>query len=193
MKNARALALVAAGAVVAGVLSGCAGGGYPPEDRAPTGGAPVQTLNQADAVFAQNMLAHHQQAIAMARLAAERAQSEQVRGLARQIEAAQSPEINTMGAWLGGWPASQPPWPMPGMDEGGMVSAGQMRQLEQARGAEFDRMFLSMMIEHHRGAIATARSELDNGQNPEVRKLAQKIIDAQTEEIGAMNRLLQQS
>jgi len=67
--------------------------------------------------------------------------------------------------------------------------AQQMQQLEQAGGAEFDRMFLQMMVEHHNGAVAMAHTELAEGQNPEGEALAQKIIDDQRAEIREMQTL----
>ena len=83
---------------------------------------------------------------------------------------------------------------MAGMDHGGspggMMSDTQMQQLGQVRGAEFDRMFLTMMIEHHNGAVQMAETELASGRNAEAKKLAQAIIDAQRAEIAEMNTLL---
>jgi uncharacterized protein (DUF305 family) len=71
-----------------------------------------------------------------------------------------------------------------------MMSDQQMQQLEQASGAEFDRLFLQRMTEHHNGAIAMANTELATGQNPEAKALAQQIVDAQQAEIGEMQGLL---
>ncbi|MEV1295925.1 DUF305 domain-containing protein [Pseudonocardia sp. NPDC049635] len=80
-----------------------------------------------------------------------------------------------------------------GMGHGGMagmMTPEQMAQLEQANGAEFDRMFLEMMIAHHEGAVQMAQAELANGVNPEAKALAQQIIDAQEAEIAEMRELL---
>jgi uncharacterized protein (DUF305 family) len=76
---------------------------------------------------------------------------------------------------------------------GGMMTPEQMTALEQASGPEFDRMFLEMMVEHHRGAVEMAQTELDEGADPEAQALAQQIIDTQQAEITEMESLLQQA
>jgi uncharacterized protein (DUF305 family) len=85
---------------------------------------------------------------------------------------------------------------MPGMDGGampGMMSADDMKQLEQAKGAEFDKMWLDMMIKHHQGAIDMAKTELGKGASTDAKGLAQKIIDAQQAEITEMQGQLSKS
>ncbi|GAA4971267.1 DUF305 domain-containing protein [Pseudonocardia tropica] len=203
------------------VLSAC-GGAEPAGSASPAAPAPAPTSaaapgaavstehNQADIAFAQGMIPHHRQAVEMSKLATDRAGSDDVRGLATEIEQAQGPEIAQMQTFLTTWgaPASGG---MPGMDQGGMsgmdhggmsqggmgqggmggmMTPDQMRQLEQADGDDFDRMFLEMMIAHHEGAVQMAETELAGGINPEAKALAQKIIDAQQAEIGQMRGLL---
>jgi uncharacterized protein (DUF305 family) len=73
---------------------------------------------------------------------------------------------------------------------GGMMSEDQMAELADATGAEFDTMFLEMMIEHHEGAIVMARDQVDNGENEEAIALAEAIIEAQQAEIETMQGLL---
>ena len=172
--------------------------------------------NQADIAFAQGMIPHHQQAVEMSKLATDRAGSDDVRRLATEIEQAQGPEIAKMRAFLTAWGAPAP-GAMPGMDhesmgdgpdqngmgQGGMGQGGmdhggmagmmtpeQMGRIEQANGADFDRMFLEMMIAHHQGAVQMAQTELANGTNPEAKALAQQIVDAQETEITEMRELL---
>jgi len=85
---------------------------------------------------------------------------------------------------------------MPGMDGGampGMMSAEDMKNLEQAKGAQFDKMWLDMMIKHHQGAIDMAKTELSKGGNADAKALAQKIIDAQQGEITEMQGLSSKS
>ncbi|WP_323844909.1 DUF305 domain-containing protein [Allosaccharopolyspora coralli] len=153
--------------------------------------------------FAQGMVPHHTQAIEMSQLAPERAQSEQVKDLARQIEAAQGPEIDMLTGWLQRWGAPAPQSEMPGMDHGsmpgmehegmqGMMAPEDMQKLRQAKGAEFDRMFLTMMIEHHEGAVGMAQTELAQGQFPEAQRMAEQIISSQQAEITTMQDLLKQ-
>ncbi|MCA1670732.1 MAG: DUF305 domain-containing protein, partial [Actinobacteria bacterium] len=123
------------------------------------------------------------------------AQSSQVEDLAQRIERAQGPEIATMTQWLQQWGAEVPSTTpgQGGMGHGeGMMSPEQMNQLGHGSGAEFDRMFLQMMIQHHEGAITMARAELADGQNPAAKQLAQQIIDTQQAEIQEMQALLAQ-
>ncbi|GAB3294292.1 DUF305 domain-containing protein [Parasphingorhabdus pacifica] len=213
-------------AVAAAVLvAGCGGAeqegmsgmhhGTPPSASQPP--AKAGQHNDADVVFAQGMIPHHAQAVEMSRLAPERARSPQVKDLARQIEAAQGPEIEMLTGWLRSWGVEAPHGDMPGMghegmhgmDHGsmpdqdmpgaghggmqGMMTPEDMQRLSQARGADFDRAFLTMMIAHHEGAVDMARTELEQGQFPEAKKMAQQIIDTQQAEIDTMRGLLQQS
>ncbi len=131
--------------------------------------------NAADVTFARNMVPHHRQALEMAKLA--------------------STEIQQMNGWLARWGAmstsSMPS--MTGMDQGSMpgeMTDAELRQLEQANGAEFDRMFLEMMIRHHQGAVEMAKTELNGGRSTDAKALAQRIIDAQQAEITQMRGLL---
>ena len=154
--------------------------------------------NDADVTFAQQMIPHHQQAIEMAELAETRAESQEVKDLAADIEAAQGPEIETMTSWLESWGEDVPDEGMSGMDHGdmssdemtGMMSEEDMSELKNASGAEFDQMFLTMMIEHHEGAIEMAQTEQADGEFPDATALAEDIETAQTEEIQTMQALL---
>lgn len=149
--------------------------------------------NAADVTFAQEMIPHHAQAIAMAKLAATRAAGPQVKALAQKIEGAQDPEINTMSGWLKAWGEDVPSTDMGSMAghgaKPGMMSADDMTKLEKASGAEFDKMFVEMMIRHHQGAIETAKTEQTNGKNADAKALAAQIEKAQTAEISEMQTL----
>ena len=149
--------------------------------------------NDQDVAFAQMMIPHHQQAVDMAKMATEKATDPKVQDLASRIEGAQDPEIQQMTTMLEQWgvPTESTGESMPGMDHGGMSGEGmmtdeEMAQLEQASGADFDRLWLQMMIKHHQGAVTMAKTELDKGSNAEAKALAQKIIDAQEAEITEM-------
>ncbi|RKT87485.1 Uncharacterized conserved protein, DUF305 family [Saccharopolyspora antimicrobica] len=194
MKRTRAFA-AAITAVAAIALAGCGNGGTPPPE-APASQEQAAS-NAADVTFAQGMIPHHEQAIEMSRLAPERAESQQVKDLAKQIEAAQGPEIATLNGWLGEWgagPGSSTDHSAMGHgDMGGMMTGDEMKQLEQSKGAEFDRMFLELMIKHHEGAVTMARTELSDGQFPAAKQMAQQIIDTQQAEIDTMRALLSQS
>jgi uncharacterized protein (DUF305 family) len=148
--------------------------------------------NDQDITFAQGMIPHHQQAVDMAEMAARRATDPKVKDLASRIESAQDPEIQQLTGMLGQWGVSTEP-SMPGMDHGGMSGDGmmtdeEMQQLEQA-GADFDRLWVQMMIKHHQGAVVMARTEVDKGKNADAKALAQKIVDAQEAEITEMQAM----
>lgn len=151
--------------------------------------------NAADVTFAQQMILHHRQAVATAELAASRAHSQKVKGLAAKIKADQGPEISRMSAWLRAW-GQQVPAPtasgMPGMHHRmpGMMSSGEMATMMAASGPAFDRLFLTMMIRHHEGAVQMAKTERLHGEYGPARATAQSIIASQTAQIAQMKTLL---
>lgn len=146
--------------------------------------------NSADVSFARDMIPHHRQATEMAALVDDRTQNPDVLSLADRITAAQGPEIETMTGWLESWD-EKVPGTMSGMSSmPGMLSDSEMTSLADASGADFDRQFLTLMIQHHEGAIAMAATEESDGANPDAIDLATKIRADQTEEITAMMSLL---
>ncbi|WP_189112893.1 DUF305 domain-containing protein [Pilimelia terevasa] len=162
-----------------------------------TAAAAAATFNDADVHFATDMIPHHRQAVTMADHAAGRAGSAQVKQLAAAIKGAQGPEIQKMSAWLAAWgrpaPSAAPSTGhgMPGMGTmPGMMSDADLAKLMAAKGAVFDRMFLTMMIRHHEGAVTMATDEQAKGSNPDARQLAGQIISAQTAEITRMKQML---
>ena len=175
--------------VVAGVLGiGCGGG-----DSAGTAATQSSAaFNDADVTFAQGMIPHHEQAIEMADIALDPkvGASEAVKTLATQIKAAQDPEIVTMTAWLKDWGKSMMGSDHSGHAMGGMMSSGQMSDLEAARGTAFDRLFYELMIKHHEGAVEMATTVQKSGSNADVRALATQVISGQTAEINAMKGAL---
>lgn len=150
-----------------------------------------------DVMFAQMMIPHHEQAVEMADLALEKdGVSAEVQDLATDIKAAQDPEIKTMSGWLGEWGASATASGN-GMNHGGgndagagMMSDDDMQSLRAAEGAEFDKQWLTMMIEHHEGAVDMAKDVLKTTQDPEVRALAEAVVSGQEAEISTMQGLL---
>ena len=196
-----------AGGLLAGavVLSGCSNASNVSDAVASSSGnesADNAAFNDADVTFVQGMIPHHRGALAMAQLADGRAEDARVIDLASRIEAAQEPEIETMTAWLEEWDEPLPEDTMSedsgGMDHGsgdmgsGMegMSEEDMVALEGASGAEFDRMFLEMMIEHHRGAVEMSETEIEDGAYPDTVVLASEIADSQTAEIAEMETIL---
>ncbi|GAB4082050.1 DUF305 domain-containing protein [Modestobacter muralis] len=197
--NARLVRL--AGGLIAGavVLTGCSGDMGGMDMGSTDSGASASEaadFNEADVAFAQGMIVHHQGALEMAQLAEGRAEEPRVLDLAGRIEAAQDPEIETMTGWLEDWGqpiAAEESGDMGGMDMGDedMDMGGMdMSGLEAASGAEFDRMWLEMMTEHHRGAVDMAESEIADGQNPDAIALAEQIVESQSAEIEEMETLL---
>ncbi len=142
------------------------------------------------------MIVHHASAIAMAKLAEQRAGSPQIKDLAERIEQAQAPEIQTMSGWLRSWnqPVPDLAAAISGGEHGGGHSAGMdpadLAKLTAAKGGEFDRMFLEMMTEHHQGAVDMAKTEQANGKYPPAQQLAAEIVRTQTAEIEEMRGLL---
>lgn len=147
--------------------------------------------NKADATFVRSMIPHHEQAVQMAKMATSHAASPEVRDLAATIEAAQGPEITTMTGWLTAWGEKAMAGSMPAMKgDTGMMSDSDMSRLDAATGAAFDRMFLTMMIGHHSGAIQMARTEQTTGENPDAIALARAIEAAQAAQIAEMRTML---
>lgn len=156
-------------------------------------------FNDADVTFAQGMIPHHEQAVEMAQLATDRAESDDVKRLAADIEAAQAPEIEQLTAWLEQWGAEAPSGAMDhgdmghgdsGSDMFGMMTEEDMTMLEDAQGVEFDKAFLEMMVVHHEGAVEMAETEVTEGANPGAIAMAETIISTQQAEIAQMQELL---
>ena len=150
-------------------------------------------FNEADVSFAQDMIPHHRQATEMADMAESRTQNPDVRELASRITEAQQPEIDLMSGWLKSW-GEDVPEEMSGMDHSngmpGMMSSDDMAALEESSGDDFDQMFLTMMIEHHEGAIEMAKTEVEEGKHKDAITLARKIQKDQAAEIRTMEALL---
>jgi uncharacterized protein (DUF305 family) len=198
MRTART-ALTAATALVAALtLAGCTAGQQNQTETSPAASSPAAeaVFNDADVMFAQMMIPHHEQAIEMSdSLLDKDGVDEQVRVLAQEIKDAQQPEIDQMKDWLDAWGEDEL-GDMGGMDHDmggmgeGMMSDEDMAQLEDATGAEASRLFLEQMILHHEGAIQMAEYQVERGENPEAVALAERIVEDQTEEIATMQDLL---
>ena len=162
----------------------------------------------ADIQFMTGMIGHHAQAILISRWAPTHGASPSVRTLAARIINAQHDEIATMQQWLRD---RQQPVPdgrpgmsmdMEGMDMGGtahpalmpgMLTEAQLKELDAARGPEFDRLFLTDMIQHHSGALTMVKKLFDTygaAQDELIFKFASDVNVDQTTEIARMKRLL---
>ncbi|WP_394426695.1 DUF305 domain-containing protein [Streptomyces sp. SGAir0957] len=197
----RRTAAVAGAATAALVLAACGGNGDSSaghdghSKESPSASAPASQAqhNAADVAFAKGMIPHHRQAVEMADLAPSRADSAEVKKLAEQIKKAQDPEIKTLSGWLTSWGEEVPA--EGAMDHsahgtGGMMTAEEMDQLKNSSGNAFDTAFMEMMIEHHEGAVAMAKTEKSDGAYEPAKKMADAIITSQTAEITQMNKLL---
>ena len=188
-----------AGALVLGVTlvttTACGSTNLVPDSLSSAISDQVQSLTSElipdDAMFLAMMIPHHEQAVEMSKLAATNGASPEVQKLASTIAAAQAPEITQMQGLLQAAGALGEIGKHTGhMD--GLLSEEQINELRNARGADFDRLYLEGMIAHHEGAIAMAQNVIDSGGNPAVVTLAQTIIDAQTSEISQIKQLLGQ-
>jgi uncharacterized protein (DUF305 family) len=158
----------------------------------------------ADVEFMSHMIGHHAQAIAMSRWAPTHGASPSVKRLADRIINAQQDEIATMQRWLSDRlkpvPEATPNgirMTMNGMEHmmlmPGMLTPEQMKELDAARGPEFDRLFLTYMIQHHRGAVSMVKDLFGTygaGQDETVFKFASDVNVDQTTEIARMEKML---
>jgi uncharacterized protein (DUF305 family) len=182
MKTKTWLVLLAALALIAlvAVAVGCGG-----NDN--SGTTSSSSGNATDAAFITDMTAHHQGAIEMAEVAQRQADHAEIRTLAEDIISAQKGEMSVMDAIGRDMRAM-------GMHEGGHMGMSQsqmgmemdMPMLRRAK--PFDRAFIDMMVPHHQGAIAMAKQLLNKGEQPALRRMANDIVSAQTDEIAQMRK-----
>lgn len=209
MKHSKKLAAFLAAGVLTFGLAACG------DDSGHSGGHQKQTasngdvFNEADVEFATGMIPHHAQALSMVDLTVGRDLSPAFQKLADGILAAQGPEIEQMTGWLTDWDKPIPETmrdhvnadhDMDDMDHEddsdmdsdmpGMMTAEQMADLKEAQGAEFEDMWLEMMIEHHEGAIEMAGHEAKDGTFGPAVDLAESIVTSQRAEIDHMKEML---
>ena len=199
--RARALVLSAALFAIASTASAQNPGGMDHRNMAGMEmGLPPVTIpkgvvfTEADVRFMQGMIAHHAQAIYMSRLAAGRQANPRLVKFAGKIDQSQQAEIRLMQEWLrsnGQFAPDTSSWRTMSMP--GMLTAEQIAQLDAAKGKDFDRLFLTFMIQHHEGALqmvkdlfATPRA----GQDVDVSVFANDVQTVQTAEIGTMQQML---
>lgn len=210
--------------MLAATLAGCGGAAAPaasrtaPEPANNAGGSDAAHIAEAradslrrpyvaaDIEFMYNMIGHHAQAIAMARMAPTHGASPAVRRLAARIVNAQNDEIAIMSRWLRDRQKPVPEIPADGaptmmlmngepmqMLTPGMLTPAQLKELDAARGEEFDKLFLMDMIRHHRGAVSMVRDLFGSygaAQDELVFKFANDVNVDQTTEINRMEKML---
>ncbi|MFC5826815.1 DUF305 domain-containing protein [Nonomuraea insulae] len=150
---------------------------------------PSPTANAADITYAQNMVVHHRQAMDMSLLAPSRADSAKLKSLADRIQAAQGPEIQFMTTWLREQEQQVPDHHAAHDGMPGMATPEQIEALKAAKGKDFDRMFLQLMINHHLGAIKMSEQVLTGGSHIRIEELANEISVEQTAEIRRMQEM----
>ena len=164
-------------------------------------------MSHADVEFMQHMIVHHAQAVEMTALIDSHTENKDLRSLGARISRSQADEIKFMQRWLTarGAPTSMPMHDMPGhnmagMDMSkhemlmpGMLTAKEMAALRKAKGAEFDHLFLTGMIQHHNGALAMVKDLFDTagaGQDAELFNFVTDVDTGQRAEIKIMKTML---
>jgi uncharacterized protein (DUF305 family) len=190
------LAAVALAAVLVGVL----GTLWVVQSRS---AAPAEW--SADAGFARDMQTHHSQAVEMALLVRDRTDDEELRTVAYDIITSQQQQAGQMYGWLVQWglpqTGSRPPMAWVGGEHAaahasadgtmpGMATKAELDELRRATGVDAERIFLRLMIAHHRGGVAMSDAAVAEAGTPEVRTLAGAIATGQTSEIALLEKML---
>ena len=178
--------------------------GQPSKRLPPSTTAKLPPRSQAEVDFMQGMIMHHSQAVEMTALIAAHTENKDLRTLGARISSSQSDEIKFMKRWLAvrGEALSMAMPGMPDMDKSGhamplmpgMLTPEQMEALRKAQGAEFDRLFLTGMIQHHNGALTMVKDLFDTagaGQDAELFNFATDADNTQRAEIRIMQAMLE--
>ena len=180
--------------------------GKPSRTLPPSTRATLPPRSQADVEFMQGMIMHHSQAVEMTGLIPSHTENKDLRSLGARISSSQSDEIRFMQRWLAvrGEPVSIAKAGMPDMDVAhepmalmpGMLTPPQMEALRKAKGAEFDHLFLTGMIQHHDGALTMVKDLFDTagaGQDADLFNFATDADNTQRAEIRIMQTLLEKN
>ena len=204
------VATVATLAVLAPSLAACGGsegsshGSHSSDPGATRTASNGDVYNEADVEFATKMIPHHAQAIEMVTLTVGRDLDPEVQAVADRIRSAQAPEVEQMTDWLTAWGEEVPATSLDhanahgdgheGLDDAhdmpGMMTADEMAELEAADDAEFEDLFLELMVAHHEGAIEMAQAEQENGEFADAVGLAEEIESSQEAEIEELKALM---
>ena len=163
-------------ALLIGVLAGLA------LVQMPEKGSQDREFNRNDLMFMNMIIVHHDQAIEMAEMAENRTNNSDILKLSNNISDAQREENQQMKQWmrsLGYEPGNH-------HRMAGMASQEEMQRIENSEGAEFDRIFAELMIEHHRGGIEMARNFRKAGKHTELQQMQTQMIETQQKEIEKM-------
>ena len=180
--------MMSAGMMNGGMTSGMIGNGMMGST------APGDPNRPFDLRFLEQMITHHQSAVMSAQMMIADSARPELRDLAERIITGQQREIAQMQRWRNDWYGTTSTGIMLGMMNGGMIGGGMMNrdQMRQMMGAnaDFDRIFLQMMIPHHQAAITLAQQALNQAEHPEIKTLAQGIVTTQQAEITEMQGYL---
>lgn len=213
MVQAKSLSLRAIAAIVAAVLVVAVGAFAIGRLSAPVSSTPSST--SAEAGFARDMQTHHDQAVDMALTVRDASDNPQIRLLAFDIATAQNNQSGQMAGWLDVWglPQASPEPSMtwmsrpalsgaesehgshdashtPGDPMPGLATSEQMQELKSLEGVEAEKLFLELMIEHHKGGVEMAEAVLDRSRERVVVTLAKNVVKSQSGEIELMEGLL---
>lgn len=169
--------------------------GTPESGGMAQGAATAASTVDFDLAFIDMMIPHHRSAVAMAQVAVVRGEHQEVRDLAQSIIESQQAEIQQMQTWRDAWYPGAPTTPMDQIQNVlGMHDSSMSRMMNPAVEAQtlcnaagpFDEAFLQQMLPHHMSAVAAAKVALTQAEHPEIKQLAQAIIDSQQREINEM-------
>jgi uncharacterized protein (DUF305 family) len=186
-------------ALIAAVLAG--GGGYV-FGRARAAAATPET-SSAEAGFARDMQVHHTQGVELAMIVRDRTDDADMRRMAYDMATTQGHQAGQLYGWLSVWGLSQlgrqPPMAWMGhAGHGmnalmpGMATPAQVAELSAASGVEAERIFLTLMIAHHRGALEMSQAVLDRSKEPVVLAFARAVLASQQSEIDLMTMMLKE-
>ncbi len=165
-------------------LVSCSGGSAAPDG---------ESWNKADQKFVQQMIPHHEQAVTMSEMVIDTEVSSELADLASEIIKAQAVEIEQMESFLNEWKVKSDPHSghmMSGDESHGMMTGEDLEKLKNSSVGDFEKMWLTMMLAHHNGAVRMAETVIADGKDSRVKTLAQNIIGAQQKEINLIKSLL---
>ena len=151
-------------------------------------------FNDTDVMYLQMMVAHHEQGLEMVRLAEKTAKRDDIKILAKAVDATQSDEVAMMKSWLADWkkPTTVDHAPSAHADHGGLPATGneEIAALKKAKGAAFETAFLNLFVAHQHNAVEMAQLEKTDGENPETKAFADRVRDSRTDQIKQMLTLI---
>ncbi len=146
--------------------------------------------NDTDVMYLQMMVAHHEQGLEMVRLAEKSAKRDEVKTLAKAVDATQSDEVAMMKSWLTSWkqPTTVDHAPSAHADHGGLPATGpeEIAALRKAKGKAFETAFLNLFVAHQHNAVEMANLEAADGVNAEAKAFAERVKLSRTDQIKQM-------